>query len=46
MVTRYWEEKEREKLDDPIPFSIHETDRALIRQNIVPAIISSPLPIR
>lgn len=46
MVTRYWEDKERESINDPIPFSIHEQDRTIIRQNIINAIISSPLAIR
>lgn len=46
MVTRFWEDREREKITDPIPFSIHEQDRTVIRQHIVNAVIAAPLPIR
>lgn len=46
MVTRYWESKERDNLNEPIPFSIHELDKTVIRANIVGAVISAPLPIR
>ena len=46
MVTRYWDEKGRENLSEPIPFNIHEKDKAIIRQNIVNAVITAPLPIR
>ncbi|XP_067928154.1 importin-7-like [Watersipora subatra] len=46
MVTRYWEMKERENLNDPIPFSIHEMDKVVIRENIVNGVITAPLPIR
>ena len=46
MVTRYWEVKERESLSDPIPFSIHELDKTVIRENLVNAVISAPLAIR
>lgn len=46
MVTRYWEDKGRENLNEPIPFNIHEIDKAVIRQNIVNAVITAPLPIR
>ena len=38
--------KERENLNDPIPFSIHEMDKVVVRENIVNGVITAPLPIR
>ncbi|CAH1785309.1 unnamed protein product [Owenia fusiformis] len=46
MVAQFWQEREVENPSDPVPFSIHEQDRAVIRENIVEAIIFAPDPIR
>lgn len=40
-----WEDREVEA-GQPIPFSIHEQDRAMIRDSIVDAIVLAPEPIR
>ncbi|XP_049885223.1 importin-7 isoform X2 [Pectinophora gossypiella] len=45
LVTAGWQEKEVEE-GEPIPFSIHEQDRAMIRDNIVDAIVQAPEIIR
>ncbi|VVC86128.1 unnamed protein product [Leptidea sinapis] len=45
MITSGWQAKEVEE-GEPIPFSIHEQDRAMIRDMIVDAIIQSPDIIR
>lgn len=46
LIISSWEVRERENLNDPIPFCIHEMDKAVLRQNVVNAVIASPLPIR
>ncbi|XP_050360804.1 importin-7 [Nymphalis io] len=45
MITSGWQEKEPED-GEPIPFSIHEQDRAMIRDMIVDAIVQAPDIIR
>ena len=45
MVNGSWEDKETET-GKPIPFSIHEQDRAMIRDAIIDAIVHSPELIR
>jgi hypothetical protein len=40
-----WEDREAE-VGQPIPFSIHEQDRGMIRDSIVDAIVLAPEPIR
>ncbi|KAK6191779.1 hypothetical protein SNE40_003377 [Patella caerulea] len=46
MVTQFWAEREAENPGDPVPFSIHEQDRAAIRENIIEAIIHAPELVR
>ena len=38
--------REVDKPGDPVPFSIHEQDRATIRENIIEAIIHAVEPVR
>ncbi|XP_038216767.1 importin-7 isoform X1 [Zerene cesonia] len=45
MITSGWQEKEAEE-GEPVPFSIHEQDRAMIRDMIVDAIVQAPDLIR
>lgn len=45
LITSGWQEKEGEE-NEPIPFSVHEQDRAMIRDMIVNAIIQAPDIIR
>ncbi|KAL0851769.1 hypothetical protein ABMA28_000081 [Loxostege sticticalis] len=45
LITSGWQEKEPEE-GEPIPFSIHEQDRAMIRDIIVDAIVQAPDIIR
>ncbi|XP_045784073.1 importin-7 [Maniola jurtina] len=45
LVTSGWQEKEAED-GEPIPFSIHEQDRAMVRDMIVDAIVQAPDIIR
>jgi importin-7 len=45
LVTQNWQEPETEA-GQPVPFSIHEQDRAMIRDNIVEAIVHAPDIIR
>ena len=46
MVMQFWQQREPDTPQEPIPFHIHEQDKALIRQNIIEAIMSSPELIR
>lgn len=46
MVTQFWQDREVEKPGDPVPFSIHENDRAAVREHVVEAIIHAPDPVR
>ena len=52
LVTNYWVAKEIDKKDIPAPlqantaFSVHEQDRAMIRDTIVDATVAAPDPIR
>lgn len=45
LVTSGWQEKEAEE-GEPIPFSIHEQDRAMVRDIIVDAVVQAPDIIR
>ncbi|CAH0401822.1 unnamed protein product [Chilo suppressalis] len=45
LITSGWQDKEPEE-GEPIPFSIHEQDRAMIRDIIVDAIVQAPDIIR
>jgi len=46
MVSASWKEREPETPGEPVPFSVHEQDRALIRDNIVDAVVHAPDIIR
>lgn len=46
MVTQFWQDREAEKPGDPVPFSIHEHDRAAVREHLIEAIIHAPEPVR
>ncbi|XP_064634569.1 importin-7-like [Lineus longissimus] len=46
MVNQFWQDREVENPVDPVPFSIHEQDRAQIRDKIVEAVIHAPEPVR
>ena len=46
MINQYWAERIAEKPDDPLPFSLLESDKQLIRENIIEAIIHSIETIR
>ena len=45
MVTQNWNEREVEA-GQPLPFHIHEQDRAMIRDAIVDAVVHAPDLIR
>lgn len=45
MISVYWDEKESVP-NQPLPFHIHEQDRAMIRDAIVDAVVLSPDLIR
>jgi len=46
MVSGSWVNREAETPGAPIPFSVHEQDRAVIRDNIVDAVVMAPDIIR
>ncbi|XP_072048064.1 LOW QUALITY PROTEIN: importin-7-like [Amphiura filiformis] len=46
MVMQFWQQREPDSPQEPIPFHIHEQDKVAIRQIIIEAIISSPELIR
>ncbi|XP_023343856.1 importin-7 isoform X3 [Eurytemora carolleeae] len=46
MVSTNWKEREPDAPGAPVPFSIHEQDRAVIRDNIVEAVVHAPDIIR
>ncbi|XP_071956565.1 importin-7-like [Antedon mediterranea] len=48
MIVQFWQEREPDPKADPreVLFSIHENDRALIRENIIEAIIRAPELVR
>ena len=41
LVTQHWADREVEP-GQPLPFSIHEQDRAMIRDAIVDAVVHAP----
>lgn len=45
MVAQFWQDKEQEP-GKPLPFAIHEQDRAMIRDAVVDAVVYSPDLIR
>ncbi len=44
-VYKYWKDREAAEVGDELPYSIPEAAKALIRENIVGAIIQSPMII-
>ncbi|KAJ2954128.1 hypothetical protein O0L34_g2350 [Tuta absoluta] len=46
LVTAGWQGKETEEVGEVVPFTIHEQDRAMIRDSIVDAIVQTPEIIR
>jgi len=46
MVSGSWVDREPEMPGAPVPFAVHEQDRALIRDNIVDAVVLAPDIIR
>lgn len=46
MINQFWTERVGEKPEDPVPFSLLESDKQLIRDNIIEAIIHSIETIR
>lgn len=45
LITGSWQDRETE-IGQPIAFSIHEQDRAMIRESIVEAIVLAPEMVR
>ncbi len=45
-VGQSWKDREPEGPGAPVPFAIHEQDRALIRDNIIDAVVHAPDIIR
>ena len=45
-ITQNWTEKQVTQPSEPVPFSIHETDKAHIREHLIEAVIRAPPPIR
>lgn len=45
LISQSWQEKEVES-GQPLPFTLHEQDRALIRDSIVDAVVHAPELIR
>jgi len=46
MISQNWKDREPEAPGAPVPFAIHEQDRALIRDNIIDAVVMAPDIIR
>ncbi|CAG9857750.1 unnamed protein product [Phyllotreta striolata] len=46
LVSSNWQDKEPETPGQPVPFSLHEQDRSLIRDSIVDAVVLAPELIR
>ena len=42
MVSGSWVEREAEVAGQQIPFSVHEQDRAVVRENMVEAVVQAP----
>ena len=41
LITQNWQDRETEP-NQPMPFSLHEQDRSLIRESIVDAVVHAP----
>ena len=46
MVTKSWRQRDSFPADEPVPFVIHENDKATIRDIMVSAMASSDIPIQ
>jgi hypothetical protein len=48
MVTKYWKERDQSDLQhgEPVPFTLHQNDKMIMKGNIVEAIIQAPEIIR
>jgi hypothetical protein len=46
MVNQFWMERTADKPNEIMPYSLQETDRVTIRDNLIEAVIHSPDPIR
>ncbi len=46
LCVQFWEQREPEHPTDVVPFSLHEQDKQLIRDNMVEAVLAAPVPIR
>ncbi len=46
MVNQFWMERSVDKPNELMPYSLQESDRATIRDNLIEAVIHSPDPIR
>lgn len=46
MVIKSWRQRDSVPADEPVPFSIHENDKAAIRDVIVSAMASTDIPIQ
>jgi hypothetical protein len=46
LINQYWYERSAEKPNEEISFTIHETEKQTIRDNLIEAVIHSPDPIR
>ena len=45
-ICQYWDEKATATPSEPIPFSIHETDKVHVREHLIEAVIKAPVPVR
>jgi importin-8 len=46
MVNQFWIERKVDKPNELVPFFLPESDKTLIRDNLIEALIHSPDPIR
>ncbi len=46
MINQYWIERKLDKPNELVPFFLPESDKSLIRDNLIEALIHSPDPIR
>ena len=46
LINQFWLERRVDKPNEPMPYSLQESDRTTIRDNLIEAVIHSPDPIR
>ncbi len=46
MILKSWKVREPSSPEEPIPFQIHENDKTSMRDVIVQAVVSAPVPIQ